>query len=100
MSLAIRAVQASNNGAGGTTIRMYKPTGTDNGDVLVMGLTLRGGTGTTITTPTGWTDMSLTTTISTTLKQCFYWKLAAAEPSYWDVTITSSQASGVVVALA
>lgn len=99
MSLAIRAVQASNNGAGGTTIRMYKPTGTDNGDVLVMGLTLRGGTGTTITTPTGWTDMSLTTTISTTLKQCFYWKLAAAEPSYWDVTITSSQASGVVVAL-
>ena len=51
MAIALRAGQASNNAGGGTTLTMTKPTGTVDGDVMLMSVTARGGTGTTITPP-------------------------------------------------
>ena len=50
MAAALRAAQGSNNGTGGTSVTMTKPTGTADGDVLVMAVTARGGTGTDIST--------------------------------------------------
>ena len=56
MSIALRSGLAGNNGTGGASITLTKPTGVVDGDVMVMGLTVRGGTGTSITPPTpSWT---------------------------------------------
>jgi hypothetical protein len=51
MAIALRAGRASNNGAGGTTLTMSVPTGTTDGDVMVMAITARGGSGTAISIP-------------------------------------------------
>jgi YVTN family beta-propeller protein len=53
MAIAFRAAQGSNNGSGGTSITMAMPAGVQDGDVLLMSITARGGTGTTITPPSG-----------------------------------------------
>ena len=46
MAIALRAGLAGNNGTGGTTLTLTKPTGTVDGDVMLIALTARGGTGT------------------------------------------------------
>lgn len=51
MTLAHRSSEASNNGSGGTTITMDKPSGVVDGDTMVMGVTSRGGTGVSISPP-------------------------------------------------
>lgn len=62
MSIALRAAQGSNNAGGGTTLTMAKPTGTADGDVMVMSLTVRGGTGTTIAIDRDFTAGTITGT--------------------------------------
>jgi len=53
MLIAVRSAKGSNNGTGGTSLTLDMPSGVAVGDVLVMGITTRGGTGTTIAPPTG-----------------------------------------------
>lgn len=64
-----------------------------------MMITARGGTGTTITTPAGWTLLQTALNSGTALKGAFFWKLAASEPASYTVTLTSSKATGVIIAL-
>src|SRR5947209_8222374 len=97
MAIAHRASKGSNNGGGGTTIVMTVPTGVVDNDVMVMAITVRGGTGTTITTPGGWTLIDSVTS-GTALIQSLYWRVASSEPASYTVTITSNKASGVIVA--
>jgi len=47
MVAALRAAKASNNGAGGTLLKMVGPAGVQADDVLLMSVTSRGGTGVT-----------------------------------------------------
>lgn len=48
MSIALRAAQGSNNAGGGTSLTLTKPTGVVDGDVVLAAVTVRGGSGTTI----------------------------------------------------
>lgn len=97
-AIALRAAQGSNNAGGGTSITMTVPTGVQNGDVMIMGITVRGGTDTTITDPSGWTNLSAKNS-TTILAQKLYWRVASSEPASYAVTITSNKASGVIIAL-
>jgi len=97
---------ASNNGGGGTTITVTLPTTRAVNDVLVMGVTVRGGTGTTITLPQNsaaqtWTLLDRSNS-TTTLAQATYWKLATStdvSDTTVVVTITSNKASAVCYAI-
>jgi len=86
---------ASNNGAGGTTIVATMPINF-NGDVLLMCIVVRGGTGTTITDPAGWTLLGAQVNSGTTLASKLYWRVAASEPASYTVTITSNKATAVI----
>jgi hypothetical protein len=97
MALTFRAAQGSNNAGGGTSITMTVPTGVQDNDVMLMQITGVGGTGTTITTPGGWTLISRTDD-GTVIAQAIYWRLAASEPASYAVTITSNKASGTIIA--
>jgi len=99
MAIAFRAAQGSNNAGGGTTIVMTVPAGVVDGDVLLMGLTVRGGTGTTITDPSGWTLIGSQENSTTVLAEKLYWRIASSEPASYTITITSNKASGVIIAL-
>lgn len=96
MAITLIDTVASNNG-GATTIVMSVPINTD-GNVLIMQITARGGTSTTITTPSGWTLLNSVTS-GTTLIQSIYWKVANSEPSSYTVTLTSNKASGTITSL-
>jgi hypothetical protein len=58
-----------------TSINATRPAGTLADDVMVAAIAVRGGTGTTITPPLGWTLVRRTDS-TTTISQAIYWKLA------------------------
>jgi hypothetical protein len=89
---------SSNNGGGGTSIIVTMPANV-NGDVLLMAIAIRGGTGTTITTPAGWIQLGSPFNSTTVLQQCIYWRVASNEPSSYSVTISNQKASATVMAL-
>lgn len=99
MAIAFRSSLGSSNG-GATTIVMTLPAGVVNTDVLVMSITARGGTATTITTPGGWTLLGTAVTSTTNLKQAIFWRYASSEPASYTVTMTSAKASGVIICIA
>ena len=71
MAITVRTPVGSNNAGGGTSIVVTYPTGTAANDVLVVCVTVRGGTGTTITPPTAngtWTLLNRSNS-GTTLAQ-------------------------------
>lgn len=104
--VTVQGKAASNNAGGGTTITCTLPTGRATNHVLVLGITVRGGTGTTITLPQNsaaevWTLLNRTNS-TTVLGQATYWKLATAtdvSDASVNVTITSNKASAVVYAI-
>jgi len=98
MAITYRSSQGSNNAGGGTTIVMTLPTGVADGDDLLMTITVVGGTGTSITTPSGWSLLDKSNS-TTALTQALYWKTAASEPASYTVTITSNKASGIITAI-
>ena len=105
MAITLRGTPtAGNNGAGTASLLLTHPSGTQAGDVLVASVTVRGGTGTTITPPTyngTWTPLSRSNS-TTVLGQATYWKIASAgDITYGNVTfaITTNKASGTLTAL-
>jgi hypothetical protein len=89
------AATNANNGAGGTTLVINKPTGVAQGDVMLATVTAT-GTGT-VTAPSGWTVVKSTT--GTALRQATYYKVAgASEPASYSWSLgTSRAASGGIV---
>ncbi|MEY2569013.1 MAG: hypothetical protein QOE35_3542 [Actinomycetota bacterium] len=96
---AFRDASSASNGAGGTSIVLNKPTGTQPGDVMVAQVAAGGGSGTTITAPSGWTQLDSKNN-GTLVAQKVFWRLATGnEPASWTWTLSSSQeASGGVLA--
>jgi hypothetical protein len=101
MPIAFKSAQGSNNGGGGTTLTMVIPTSSAPvlNDVMVMMVTVRGGTGTTITDPTGWTLLGTQLNSTTVLAQKIYWRIATGDETNFNITITSNKASGVIIVL-
>ncbi len=100
--ITLRAASTSNNAGGSTALTIGMPTGTVEDDIMVAALTIRGGTGTTITTvPTDWTLLDIKRNSTTVLTQVMYWKKAAAgESGSYTWNFTSNKASGVLLSYA
>ena len=70
MAIALRGTPVGSNNAGGATTTVVTfPTGHVSGDILVFALTVRGGSGVTYTTPTGWAAVAAQTNSTTVLAQ-------------------------------
>jgi hypothetical protein len=90
---------AGNVTAGATTLVINKPTATAEGDFLVAGITVNGGSGVTITPPSGWTLITRTNN-GTNVGMASYRKFAtASEPaSYtWGFGASVVRASGGIL---
>jgi len=85
----------ANNGSGATTLTINKPVGLEENDVMIANISVRGGTGTAITPPSGW-NLVRRSNSKTTLAHATYWKAATgSESGSYTWTFSSSQkASG------
>jgi hypothetical protein len=90
-------VGSSNNNA--TTVVMNMPSGVVANDFLIAQITTRGGTGTTITEPAGWTILRRDDN-GTDLAQAIYYKVAgSSEPASYTWNLSPSvKASGGIIA--
>lgn len=70
----------------GITLTPNKPTGTADGDLLIMHISGNGAT--TLTIPAGWTQIR--NEVTGTLFSAIYWKIAAAEPASYTITGTGT----------
>jgi IPT/TIG domain/Putative Flp pilus-assembly TadE/G-like/von Willebrand factor type A domain len=82
----------SSNGAGTLVINRPSNSGNNiNGQLLIAGITVDGGTGTTITPPTGWTQIRRTNN-GTNIGLASYYKFAGTnEPSSYTWTISPNR---------
>jgi hypothetical protein len=82
----------------GTTLTLSKPSGVEPADLLLAEVSVEGGTGVTITAPSGWTLVRRDDN-GTNLAQAIYRHVVAAgDPTSWDWTFGSHFASGGIVA--
>src|SRR6266404_3471303 len=101
MGIVLRA-SASVSGFNGTSLSISKPAGVVAGDVLVASVDAAGGSGTTITAPSGWTLIRRDDS-GTTLAMATYYKVAgSSEPaSYsWGLGSSNVGAGGGIIAYA
>lgn len=92
------ATTTGNNGAGSTTISIANAS-SDRNQLLLAVVSARGGTGVTITPPSGWVLIN-TIDSSTNLKSATYYRVQAAtgEPTSYDFTFSVSQKATAVMA--
>jgi len=92
--ISLRSSSAGNNGSGGTTLVITKPTGAISGDVMVAEVTVHTA-GNSIAAPSGW-NLVLRQDTGTALSTASYEKVAtSSEPSSYTWTFsTSGEASG------
>lgn len=84
--------------AAGTTITISVPTGVLDGDLLIMAVALRGGTGVTNFACTGWTSL-LSSNQGTNVQLNILYRVAASEPANYSPTWTGSfNAAGAIYA--
>lgn len=99
MAIGIRTAQAANSGsAAATTLTITKPTGTASGDVLVATIAVNGGTGITITPPSGWTLYTRQNQTTSIGQGVYYLVAGASEPTNYSWTVTSCFCSGAIQA--
>src|ERR1035437_4016848 len=92
--ISFHAATGSNNAGGGTTIVMTMPT-VSNGDILIMDISVVGGTGSQLITATGWTLLNHYS--GSVLQHDILWRIASSEPASYTVTIVASKkASGTI----
>ncbi len=99
MGVTYRSSATNNTGATpASSLTLAMPSGFQPNDQLIVALAVAGGTGATVTTPTGWTLLS-STTESTDVQLCTYWKLATGYEGSTLWTFDSArQASGAIAA--
>ncbi|MBI1395471.1 MAG: hypothetical protein GC151_05780 [Betaproteobacteria bacterium] len=93
------AVATGTTGSGGSTsISVAVPAGTQAGDLLLAVVAMRGGSGTSISGPAGWTPVQLTYQGSSLLQGIFYRYASASEPASYSAYFNHSiRAVGVIV---
>ena len=99
-AIAFRAASSGNNAGGANSLSISMPTGVVEGDVMIAVISVRGGTGTAISTvPTGWAMINSNNS-TTDIKSAMYYKIAItseAGPYVWGWG-SSLKASGVLSA--
>jgi len=81
---SLRAVATANDTAV-TQLIISVPSGTVNGDGLILAIAVRGGSGTTVNTPAGWTQ-ELTQNQGTGPRLSIFRRVASSEPANYTVT--------------
>lgn len=66
------------------------PSGTQNGDVLIAQVGCTGGTGATITPPSGWT-LIRSDDSTTVIKMSLYYRIASSEPASYNWTVDTTR---------
>ncbi len=93
-SITLRAVATGNNGAGGSTLTIGLPAGTQSGDVLVAHVIVRTA-GNVITPPAGWQLVLRQDSGSSTSTASYVYVAGSSEPATYTWSFgTSGQASG------
>jgi hypothetical protein len=97
LTVVLRASTAQ-LGDGVNPVTVTKPTGTVDGDVvLVLGSTDQPGN--TMSTPAGWTALTVSVSETGGTKLAGFWKIAASEGASWSFTRTVAAASVLYHAL-
>lgn len=95
-AVAFRTSSTIGNSAATTSLSVAMPTGTLVNDVMIAILSVRGGSGVTVTHPLGWTLINTANTITTptTMKSSTYYKVAGvSEAGPYVFSFTSGLAS-------
>ncbi len=89
-SVSFRAASSAKTSAtGASSLAITKPSGVVTGDVMLLAVSAGGGTGTTITPPSGWTVVRDTTN-GATVHAVTYSKVAtASEPSSYSLSFSA-----------
>jgi len=82
-------------GIGSTNPTVAIPVGTEEDDLLVVGLMIEKGTATTITPPAGWTLIRRTNETTNTGMATYYKVATASEPASYTFTVTNSPKWGI-----
>lgn len=91
------APSAANASGGAATLVLNKPSGTIAGSFLLAAVTVDGGSGTSITAPSGW-NLVRRTNNGTNVGVATYSKFAsAAEPSTYSFALTTARATGGII---
>ena len=93
-TMTLRAGQGANNGAGATTLVIGAPAGLAVDDQLVAQVTARGGTGTFICAPAGWTSVRRTNSGTTLAQEIFRKTADAADVAAANFAFTLDNTSG------
>ncbi len=90
---------ANTGGATASSLAINVPSGAAVGDIILAHVVVNAGSGSTITKPTGWTELQ-NTAASTEVRSAVYWhKVIGAEPASYTFTFDSArQASGGMAA--
>jgi hypothetical protein len=98
-AIGFRDAGTGNNGGGDTSLIVNKPSTVAAGDVMIAIVSVRGGTGTTITPPTGWSFMNTTSSTTVIMSGAYYKYATGSEPSTYMFTFNATQkASGTISA--
>ena len=99
ITLVGSSTSVTSGGGGGTatSLAVNVPAGIVAGDVMLAQVSVRGGTGTTISAPSGWTQIVVDNS-GTALQQGLYYKVAGTEPLSYSWGFSSSQraAAGII----
>jgi len=90
---------AANSSSGASSLSIARPASTSAGHFLVAGITVDGGSGTTITPPSGWTLIRRqNSTTATNVSIATYYRVAGAEagPYVWSFSPSVRAAGGII----
>ena len=96
-----RAAASAGTSAAGTSLAVNVPAGVVDGDMMVFGIAIRGGTGVTLLALADWTPLALTpTSQSTNVQMGVWWRIASSEPASYTATWTGTfnAAAGIYAA--
>ena len=86
-----------NNGGGSASITVNKPSGTAQNQVMIAIIGVRGGSGVTVTSPAGWTQLGTNNSTTDLRSSVFYKVSGASEGADYTFTLSTSQkAAGVI----
>ena len=93
-----RRASSSGSTAGATTLSLTRPATTQNGDMLLAQVAVRGGSATTVSAPAGWTVVESRTTGTDIRSAVFSHTAGNADPSTWTWTFSAlREAAGGIV---
>ncbi len=96
-AITVRAVSTADNATGSTSIALTMPTGATANDVLVAVITVRGGTGVTISPPSGWTQRTTNDSTTVLKSATFTGTQSSVGSGPYTFTLSSSQKAAAVV---